>query len=173
MNHPRLPRSLIQQAAQGTTRDPHRKVRHRLARDEVLGLLAGVPSGRIVFTRNALPAVRPVNHIVDDGLIVVCTGGGDALALHTRSAGRGGAVVVYEAGAFDSDTCLGWSAVVTGYAELVTDSECAAFYQALLAPGGGELEGQAVRIRPDLITGFRVGAARDPGSSGVDPPESH
>jgi hypothetical protein len=172
MNHPRPARSFIQEAAPRATRDLHRKVRHRLDRDEVLDLLASVSSGRIVFTCDALPTVRPVDHILDDGRIVVCSGGSDALVLRARSAGGGGVVVVYEAGAFDSETCRGWSAVVTGYAELVTDSECAAFYQALLAPRMGELEGQAVCIRPDLITGFRIGAAPDSDAIGVDPPES-
>jgi Pyridoxamine 5'-phosphate oxidase len=41
-------------------------------------LLAGVSLGRIVFTRRAMPAIRPVNHLVDDKTIIipVAPGGG-------------------------------------------------------------------------------------------------
>ncbi|MFE3938030.1 pyridoxamine 5'-phosphate oxidase family protein, partial [Streptomyces goshikiensis] len=35
-----------------------------LDRSEALRLLSTVSLGRIVFTRHALPAVRPVNHLV-------------------------------------------------------------------------------------------------------------
>lgn len=38
---------------------------------EALRLLGTVGLGRIVFTRHALPAVRPVNHLLDDGDIIV------------------------------------------------------------------------------------------------------
>jgi hypothetical protein len=43
----------------------------RLDRTESLRLLAGVPVGRLIFTVNALPVVRPVNFALVDGLIVL------------------------------------------------------------------------------------------------------
>ena len=45
----------------------------RLGRGESLRLLATVPVGRLIFTVNALPAVRPMNFAVVDGLIVLRT----------------------------------------------------------------------------------------------------
>jgi hypothetical protein len=36
-------------------------------------LLRSVSYGRIVFTRDALPAVRPVNHIIDDSEVIIPT----------------------------------------------------------------------------------------------------
>jgi hypothetical protein len=42
-----------------------------LARDESLRLLGGVAVGRVVFTRHALPAIRPVNHLVEDDKIII------------------------------------------------------------------------------------------------------
>jgi hypothetical protein len=36
-------------------------------------LLRSVSYGRIVFTRDTLPAVRPVNHIIDDGEVIIPT----------------------------------------------------------------------------------------------------
>jgi|GEM_PF-6555183 Pyridoxamine 5'-phosphate oxidase len=41
------------------------------ARDEALRRLASVSVGRLVFTIAGLPAIRPVNHLVDDGAVVV------------------------------------------------------------------------------------------------------
>lgn len=44
-----------------------------LDRDEAMRLLASVDHGRVVFTRAALPAIRPVNHLVVDGRVIVRT----------------------------------------------------------------------------------------------------
>ena len=40
-----------------------------LERAEAMRLLASIGYGRVVFTLNALPAIRPVNHLVDDGRV--------------------------------------------------------------------------------------------------------
>lgn len=45
----------------------------RLSETEAMRLLAGAEYGRVVFTLSALPAVRPVNHLVDDGGIIIRT----------------------------------------------------------------------------------------------------
>ncbi|WP_425552111.1 pyridoxamine 5'-phosphate oxidase family protein [Kribbella koreensis] len=47
-------------------------------------MLSTVKYGRLVFTRNALPAVRPVNHLLDEDEISLF--GSSARAI----AGRGG-----------------------------------------------------------------------------------
>ncbi|MER6572350.1 pyridoxamine 5'-phosphate oxidase family protein [Streptomyces sp. NPDC001093] len=121
---------------------------------EALRLLDSVSLGRIVFTRQALPTVRPVNHIIDDGDIVIRTHDGAALTAHTQQGGGEGVVVAYEADVIDPDTHLGWSVVVTGYARLVTDPADLARVRTLLTPWAPQ-EGadQAVRIRPSLVTG--------------------
>ncbi|MGW7524130.1 pyridoxamine 5'-phosphate oxidase family protein [Streptomyces sp. NPDC054783] len=121
---------------------------------EALGLLDSVSLGRIVFTRQALPTVRPVNHIIDGGDIVIRTHEGAALTAHTQQGGGDGVVVAYEADAIDPETHLGWSVVVTGYARLVTDPADLARVRTLLTPWAPQ-EGtdQAVRIRPSLVTG--------------------
>ncbi|MEW2048054.1 pyridoxamine 5'-phosphate oxidase family protein [Streptomyces sp. NPDC005476] len=122
---------------------------------EALRLLGGVSLGRIVFTRQALPTIRPVNHFLVDGDIVIRTHGDAAL---TRYTGGGGAVVAYEADDIDPLTHRGWSVVVTGYARLVTDPRELARYQALLRPWGTQSMDHAVRIHPDLVTGLRLTA---------------
>ncbi|MEU8618305.1 pyridoxamine 5'-phosphate oxidase family protein [Streptomyces sp. NPDC048623] len=124
--------------------------------DEALRLLAGAPLGRIVFTRQALPAIRPVNHIVDDGHIIIRTHESGALVLSTKEAGTRGVVVAYEADDIDTTTRLGWSTVVTGYCHLVTDPDDLARYERLLTPWSDQTMDQVVRIRPDLVTGIRL-----------------
>ncbi|MFD8013170.1 pyridoxamine 5'-phosphate oxidase family protein [Streptomyces sp. NPDC058955] len=127
--------------------------------DEALRLLAGVPLGRIVFTEQALPAIRPVHHVLDGGDVVIRTNEGAALARRAREAGTRGVVVAYEADEIDTGTRLGWSVVVTGYCRLVTDPEEAARYATVLSPWLDRAPEQVVRIRPDLVTGVRLVAA--------------
>lgn len=48
----------------GSVLDPMRST-EQLDRSEALRLLGTVPLGRVVFTHQALPAIRPVNHVVE------------------------------------------------------------------------------------------------------------
>ncbi|WP_320784109.1 pyridoxamine 5'-phosphate oxidase family protein [Streptomyces sp. CRN 30] len=130
---------------------------------EALRLLGSVSLGRIVFTRRALPTIRPVNHVLDDGDVVIRTHEGSALTSHTRHAAGSGVVVAYEADAIDPVTHLGWSVVVTGYARLITDPREMARYRALLHPWVKQTMDYAVRIHPDLVTGIRLTAVDEPG----------
>ncbi|MET9895320.1 pyridoxamine 5'-phosphate oxidase family protein [Streptomyces sp. NPDC006465] len=125
---------------------------------EALRLLGSVSLGRIVFTRQALPAIRPVNHVLVDGDIVIRTHGDAALTRYTRQNESEGAVVAYEADDIDPDTHLGWSVVVTGYARLVTDPWELARYRPLLRPWVSRTMDHAVRISPVLVTGVRLTA---------------
>ncbi|MGW2995764.1 pyridoxamine 5'-phosphate oxidase family protein [Streptomyces sp. NPDC001193] len=75
-----------------------------LDRAEALRLLSTVSLGRIVFTQHALPAVRPVNHLVEGEDIVVRIHGGGALASLAAPAEVSGVVVAYEADVIDPVT---------------------------------------------------------------------
>ncbi|ANP50621.1 nitroimidazol reductase NimA-like FMN-containing flavoprotein (pyridoxamine 5'-phosphate oxidase superfamily) [Streptomyces griseochromogenes] len=135
-----------------TNRPTHRRI--DLDRADALRLLGSVSMGRIVFTRQALPTVRPVNHVLDGGDIVIRTCEGSALTSQAQQADGTGVVVAYEADAIDPGTHLGWSVVATGYARLVTDPGELVRIRALLEPWAAEPGmDYAVRIRPDLITG--------------------
>ncbi|MGW6691347.1 pyridoxamine 5'-phosphate oxidase family protein [Streptomyces sp. NPDC054961] len=129
---------------------------------EALGLLATVSLGRIVFTRHALPAVRPVNHRVEgeDIIIRIPEGGAPAswAAPGDAPADAPGVVVAYEADVIDPETHLGWSVVVTGYARPVDGAQDADRYAGLLRPWAAPQTTSALRIRPDLVTGFRLEA---------------
>ncbi|MFI1280885.1 pyridoxamine 5'-phosphate oxidase family protein [Streptomyces sp. NPDC020858] len=134
-----------------------RRVRE-LDRAEALRLLTTVSLGRIVFTQHALPAVRPVNHLVEGGDIIVRIHDDGALASLVAPADVPGVVVAYEADAIDPDTHLGWSVVATGYASLVADADEVDRYAELLCPWVALPMTGALRIRPDLVTGFRLEA---------------
>ena len=134
---------------------PRRMV--ELGRADALRLLGSVPIGRIVFTRHALPAIRPVNHLVDQDDIIIRTHEGAALSSAAEQAGPSGVVVAYEADSIDPETRLGWSVVVTGYARLITDPAQAAAYQRVLYSWVDLADmDYTVRIRPDLVTGYRL-----------------
>lgn len=88
-----------------------------LDRQECLHRLAKVPVGRIVYTRQALPAVLPVNFGLDhDGAVLVRVSAASELVRAIA-----GAVVAFEADEVDAAAHSGWSVVVMGAAVLVTD----------------------------------------------------
>ncbi|MEU0830304.1 pyridoxamine 5'-phosphate oxidase family protein [Streptomyces sp. NPDC005969] len=88
-----------------------------LDRQECLRLLTKVPVGRVVYTRQALPAVLPINFSLDtDTSVLLCTSPASDL-VHAIN----GVVVAFEADDFDAATRSGWSVVVTGRATVVTD----------------------------------------------------
>lgn len=115
-----------------------------------LRLLASVRFGRVVFTRYALPTIRPVNHIVDGDEVVIYAN----LGLVPMHADR--QVVAYEADTIDHRTQLGWSVVLTGPAEAVTDPDDIARYEQLLDPWLPGPRRRIVRIHPDIVTGIEV-----------------
>nr|WP_086007579.1 pyridoxamine 5'-phosphate oxidase family protein [Nocardia asiatica] len=125
-----------------------------LDRAEALRLLASVPLGRVVYTRNALPAIRPVNHLVDGGLIVVRT----RLTSRLTGAVRGNSPVVVTYAADDIDVIrrVGWSVSVTGLAHTVTDSVRIARYERLLQPWVEGVMDSVITIEPDIVSGIRL-----------------
>ncbi|MFF4505132.1 pyridoxamine 5'-phosphate oxidase family protein [Streptomyces sp. NPDC001401] len=127
-----------------------------LSPEEALRLLGTVPLGRLVFTRQALPTARPVNHVLDRGDIVIRTHEDAALLSRARQSHPHGVVVAYEADDIDVGTRLGWSVVATGYCHPVTDPAEVARYQALVHPWLDHPMDHVVRIRPGLITGMRL-----------------
>src|SRR5689334_18780981 len=88
-----------------------------LDRQECLRLLSEVPVGRVVYTRQALPAVLPVDFRLEEGgSVVLHTSAGSDLVRAVD-----GSVVAFEADEFQAATRSGWSVVVTGRATVVTD----------------------------------------------------
>lgn len=146
-------RPLLPESAPAAAR-PRRTV--ELTGAQALGLLGEASFGRIVFTQHALPAIRPVNHVLDHGRIVIRTHQDSDLFSQARDHGERGVVVAYQADAIDPLTHLGWSVVATGYCRPVTDPEALFRYQRLIRPWSDRLMDCAVQIRPHLVTGIRL-----------------
>ncbi|MFE1895142.1 pyridoxamine 5'-phosphate oxidase family protein [Streptomyces yangpuensis] len=126
-----------------------------LDRQECLRLLAKVPVGRVVYTRQALPAVLPVNFSLDqDASVLLYTSAGSDLVRAID-----GVVVAFEADEFTAATQSGWSVVVTGRASVVTDP---AEHERLSQTGPHSWmpvrDGVFVRIESELVTGRELGA---------------
>lgn len=122
----------------------------QLGTQESLRLLGSVPFGRIAFSLHALPAIRPVNHVLDQGAVVIRSHSDADL---TAAAGQ---VVAFEADVIRADDHLGWSVIITGKAELVRDDEAIARYERLLRPWVGFEMSTVIRIPPELVTGYRL-----------------
>lgn len=141
--------------------DEHRWLQP-LTRSKSLDLLASVGHGRLVFTHQALPAIRPVNHLVEGESVIMRATAGAAI---TSSAGRNGVVVAYEADSIDAASHLGWSVVVVGTARLLTDENAAARYRARLRPWISGTADDVITITSDVVTGYRL-VAGAPGDVG-------
>lgn len=126
-----------------------------LSREECLRLLATVPVGRVAVSVGALPAILPVNFVVLDGDVVFRTAPGSKLDAAVRNA-----VVAFEADAVDAVYHTGWSVLVVGVAEEVTDPESLRAVDALpLEPWALDgLADHVVRIRTQTISGRRLHA---------------
>jgi hypothetical protein len=117
--------------------------------------MASVPVGRVIYTRQALPAVELVNFGLDKGDIIIRTDHSGKLAAATR-----GAVVAFEADSVDTDRRAGWSVTAIGRSQEVTDPDeiirLARIGLCSWAPGDRE---HYIRIAPELLNGRRLSAA--------------
>ncbi|KIX79419.1 pyridoxamine 5'-phosphate oxidase [Streptomyces sp. MBRL 10] len=152
-----MERRPVRNAPLAPARPTSRRRTEELGTQEALRLLGSVCLGRIVFTRGALPAVRPVNHLLDRGDVIVRVQDGLTLAALLSAPDSPDVVVAYEADAIDP-TRVCWSVVATGYASAVTDPTELNRYAQLLEPWADAPSSGAVRIRPGVITGFRLRA---------------
>jgi uncharacterized protein len=123
-----------------------------LSRTECLRLLATVTIGRICDTRQALPAVEPVNFAFRDGAVMIRADPGGKLAAATLRA-----VVAFEADDLDPVLRSGWSVTVVGHCEEVTGADEIARLDGLgletWAPGARD---HFIRIMPAIVTGRRL-----------------
>ncbi|WAX76578.1 pyridoxamine 5'-phosphate oxidase family protein [Streptomyces sp. KMM 9044] len=128
-----------------------------LDRQECLRLLAEVPVGRVVYTRQALPAVLPVNFSLDtDDSVLLCTSRDSDLVRAID-----GVVVAFEADGFRPERRSGWSVVITGRASVVTDP---AEHERLLRTGPDTWmpmrDGVFVRVEAGMVSGRELTGLR-------------
>jgi uncharacterized protein len=133
----------------------------QLSRDECLRLMGTVPVGRIVYTRQALPAVELVNFALVDGDIVIRTRSAGKLAAATR-----GTVVAFEADSVDLAGHAGWSVAIVGQARAVTDAaEIRGLERVPLTSWVPGERDHFIRISPAIVNGRRVSDPQHAGDS--------
>lgn len=124
-----------------------------LPRAEALARLGSTSLGRLVFSYQALPDIRPVNHLLDDGQVIIRSHVGAAAVSAIEGLVT---VVAYEADDIDPVTHLGWSVIIKGAAELVCDPREIARYQHLLRPWVAQRMDHVIRIKPEIVTGIEL-----------------
>ena len=87
-----------------------------LSRDDCLALLATVPFGRIAFTYHAMPAVQPVDFLLDGDRIVIGVRPGSQLASAADNT-----IVAFQADQIDPVARTGWTVTVIGRADEIRD----------------------------------------------------
>lgn len=122
-----------------------------LDREECLRLLASAPVGRFVFTVGGLPAVQPVNFVLE----------GDRLLFRTREgsklvAVRSGTVVAFEVDEIDRSTGSGWSVTIVGEARILDDPEAAPYRDGGITSWAGGVRDDIVSISTPMVTGRRL-----------------
>ena len=125
-----------------------------LTREEALELLASVAVGRVVFSHRALPAIRPVNHLVTSDRIIIRADLGSALSDEVDP--EGGMVVAYEGDMLEAGDRIGWSVVVVGRARRVTDKVAVARYRQALQPWVSAPMADVIAIQAEIVTGLRL-----------------
>ena len=135
----------------------------QLSRGECLQLMASVSMGRIIYTRQALPAVELVNFALDDGDIVIKTDGDGRLAAATRHA-----VVAFETDCLDARQA-GWSVTAIGLSREVTDPDDIGRLQKIdLSSWAHGTREHFVRVSPELLNGRRLRAHVQEDGNGAD-----
>jgi hypothetical protein len=125
-----------------------------LTREESLRLLASVPVGRVVFSHRALPAIRPVNHLVAGDQIIIRANLGSTLSRDLDPGG--GMVVAYEGDMLEAENRAGWSVVVVGRACRVTDEAAAERYRRVLQAWVSGTMADVISIQAEIVTGVRL-----------------
>ncbi|MEV3937603.1 pyridoxamine 5'-phosphate oxidase family protein [Glycomyces sp. NPDC049804] len=119
-----------------------------------LGLLGQEEFGRVAFISEGRPTIRPLNHVLVEGLIIVHTGHHTAFAQAVLA--EPGLHVAYQADAIDKHTRLGWSVLVAGTASDVTDSRRTERLGPRVHSWLQRPLDTAIAIRPHKVTGLRL-----------------
>jgi hypothetical protein len=119
---------------------------------ECAALIAPGGVGRAVFVSDRGPVARPVNYRMLDADIVF-----RAEADSTLVPPAGGDQAAFEVDHLDEALTEGWSVLVTGRREVITDPEQAEAARALgIVPWAGGKRDTYVRIVPGQMTGRRI-----------------
>ncbi len=119
-----------------------------------LELLRDHHFGRLAFMDavGVMPLIIPVNYLLHDDMVLFRTDAGSKLAAAIR-----GAPVAFEVDGVDAQQQVGWSVVVRGHAEEVTDeAELARLRQTPLLAWAPGAKAHYVRVKPRILNGRRI-----------------
>jgi uncharacterized protein len=128
-----------------------------MSRERCVDRLRATAVGRVAVTNKALPAVVPVNYVLDGSSIVFRTEREGMLARACD-----GTVVAFEIDELSVDGRSGWSVLVVGVAELLTGSAALRAIETGLVSAAGDGRDQFVAITIGQLTGRVVGPVAMP-----------
>ncbi|MEU2005226.1 pyridoxamine 5'-phosphate oxidase family protein [Rhodococcus sp. NPDC019627] len=121
-------------------------------------LLRSVPTGRLVYTEDALPAVRPVTFAALDGDLVIPTGNNPWFDRFDRG------VLAFEAGTIDPATRTGWSVLAMGRSRLLSSADgLIGFADPARLPWSSSRNDRYLVIGIEQISGHRTTLLRPAG----------
>ncbi len=126
-----------------------------LSAAECWALLTTQRTGRIGFTREGSLYIYPVNYLIHDG----------GIYFRTSEEGELGRAALgpsaFQADAIQPEAMAGWTVLAQGSPERVDDEELlkALWGRASEEPWAGGLRTQFIGLRPDTVSGRRVGTA--------------
>lgn len=122
-----------------------------MARPDCLRALADRYLGRLAFARDGVPDVVPMNYRLHDGTVVLRAAYGTVLDAVV------GTPIAFEVDAVDPAYHAGWSVVVHGVLESVTEpGDLQALEQLPLRPWAPGDRPLYLRIPTDVVTGRRI-----------------
>ena len=124
-----------------------------LTEGECYRLLAGDTFGRVVFTRRAMPAIVPVNYVLDGRDILLRTDPKSQLGRAIDAT-----IVAFEVDGIDRSTHTGWSVVVVGTAHALDAADPLQTGTVGPDPWASGVRTLLVRIAPGVVTGRRLTA---------------
>ncbi|MDA1360998.1 pyridoxamine 5'-phosphate oxidase family protein [Glycomyces luteolus] len=119
-----------------------------------MGLLIHAEFGRVAFVADGLPTIRPLNHAVFEGRILVHTGHASVFAEAVRA--QPGLEVAYQVDEIKPHSRLGWSVLVAGTAVDVTGERGAEQLGKRVQSWINRPLDTVIAIKPRTVTGLRL-----------------
>lgn len=132
----------------------HERVPVELDPKLALELLGRAGFGRVAFLSDGVPTIRPLNHVVLDGRIIIYTRHTSALGQAIRH--QADSQVTYQADEIEPRTRLGWSVLVTGTAADISRDPHAGQLGLQVQSWMKHPLDMVIAIEPQEVTGLRL-----------------
>ncbi|MEU5872158.1 pyridoxamine 5'-phosphate oxidase family protein [Glycomyces sp. NPDC047369] len=119
-----------------------------------MGLLTRAEYGRVAFVADGLPVIRPLNHVVFEGRIIVHTRHSSAFAEAVRA--QPGLAVAYQSDEIEAHSHIGWSVLVDGTASDITGEPGAEHLGRRVQSWIDRPLDAVIAIVPEKVTGLRL-----------------